>query len=41
MNNVGNLEFASAGTGEIDIRFLGIPRPAAVRNFIHEFINRH
>lgn len=38
--NVGTLEFASAGTGEIDIRFVGIRRPATVRNLIHERINR-
>ena len=38
--NVGTLEFASAGTGEIDIRFAGIRRPAAVRNLIHERIHR-
>jgi|GEM_PF-5547695 len=36
----GSVEFASAGTGEIDIRFVGIRRPATVRNRIHERINR-
>jgi len=38
--NVGTLEFASAGTGEIDVRFAGIRRPASVRNLIHERIHR-
>ena len=38
--NVGTLEFASAGTGEIDVRFAGIRRPATVRSLIHERINR-
>jgi len=38
--NVGTLEFASAGTGEIDIRFAGIRRPATVRSLIHERIHR-
>jgi hypothetical protein len=38
--NVGTLEFASAGTGEIDVRFAGIRRPAIVRNLIHERIHR-
>jgi hypothetical protein len=38
--NVGTLEFASAGTGEIDVRFAGIRRPAIVRSLIHERIHR-
>lgn len=37
--NVGDLEFASAGTGQVDVVFQGIRRPAAMRGHIQELMN--
>lgn len=37
---VGTLEFASAGTSEVDIRFAGISRPARLRTDIQTRINQ-
>jgi uncharacterized membrane protein YdbT with pleckstrin-like domain len=36
--SVGHLEFASAGTGEIDIRWQGLRRPASVRQQVQDLI---
>ncbi|WP_299315002.1 PH domain-containing protein [uncultured Halomonas sp.] len=37
---IGDLEFASAGTGEIDIRFQGIRHPARIRQTIQQLMNQ-
>lgn len=37
--NVGDLEFASSGTGEVDIVFRGIRSPATMRAHIQELMN--
>lgn len=36
--NIGHLEFASAGTGEIDIRWKGVHKPATVRQYVQDQI---
>ncbi|AHK80671.1 hypothetical protein M911_07850 [Ectothiorhodospira haloalkaliphila] len=36
--NVGHLEFASAGTGEIDIRWHGLRHPASIRQQVQNLI---
>ncbi|MFN2348854.1 MAG: PH domain-containing protein [Thioalkalivibrio sp.] len=37
--NVGDLEFASSGTGEVDIVFRGIRSPATMRTHIQDLMN--